>query len=172
MSDMLVKLYALPELAPSLAKVREIGIEIRQGAPPERSIISSWVKHYFQESWTAACEVALLRHPVSCYIAVKRDPTHVPSQDPYDAPSEVLLGFACFDADVKGMFGPMGVREDHRCRGIGTALLLTCLHAMRAERYAYVVIGWAGPTEFYAKTVGATEIDGSEPGIFRGRLTG
>jgi GNAT superfamily N-acetyltransferase len=170
MSDMLVKMYTLPELAPSLDRVRQLGIEIRQAAPPERSIISGWVSDHFEESWAVACDVALLRHPVSCYLAVKQDATHVPSQDPYDVPSEVLLGFACFDVDVKGMFGPMGVREDQRCRGIGTALLLACLHAMRAERYAYAVIGWAGPTEFHAKTVGATEINGSEPGIFRGRL--
>ncbi len=38
--------------------------------------------------------------------------------------------------------------------------------------YAYAVIGWAGPTEFYEKTVGATIIEGSEPGIFRGPLKG
>jgi hypothetical protein len=43
---------------------------------------------------------------------------------------------------------------------------------MKAEGYAYAVIGWAGPQEFYARLVGATVIEGSEPGIYRGPLTG
>jgi predicted N-acetyltransferase YhbS len=95
----------------------------------------------------------------------------VPAGNPYDLPPEVLLGFACYDVASKGMFGPIGVREDYWRRGIGKALLLTCLHAMAMEGYAYAVIGSAGPAEFYAKTVGATVIAGSEPGISRGRLT-
>ena len=70
------------------------------------------------------------------------------------------------------MFGPAGVREDYRGRAIGKALLLTTLHAMAAQRYAYAVIGWAGPVEFYMKTVGAILIEGSEPSIFRGLLQG
>lgn len=172
MPDMLVKLYTLPDPTPHLARLRETGVEIRQGAPPEQRVVSKWVGHHFEESWAAGCEVALLRLPVSCYIAVEMSPGNRSGDDPYALPPEVLLGFACYDVDVKGMFGPMGVRDDHRGRGIGTALLLTCLHAMKAERYAYAIIGWVGPTEFYANTVGATIIEGSEPGIFRGPLIG
>jgi len=63
------------------------------------------------------------------------------------------------------------VREDYRGRGIGKALLLTCLHAMFKQGYAYAAIGQVGPTEFYRKAVGATIIEDSEPGIVRGRLT-
>jgi hypothetical protein len=47
---------------------------------------------------------------------------------------------------------------------------LACLQAMRAEGYAYAIIGGVGPAEFYAKTVGAVEIEGSTPGIYRGQL--
>jgi hypothetical protein len=43
---------------------------------------------------------------------------------------------------------------------------------MRAETYAYAIIGWAGPVEWYARTVGATVIPDSEPGIFHGGLEG
>jgi len=68
------------------------------------------------------------------------------------------------------MFGPEGVCVERRKQGIGTALLLACLNAMKSDRYAYAVIGWAGAEEFYAKTVGATVIDGSEPGIYTGTL--
>jgi hypothetical protein len=36
--------------------------------------------------------------------------------------------------------------------------------------YAYAIIGGAGPVDFYQKTVGAIEIEGSVPGIYRDRL--
>jgi predicted N-acetyltransferase YhbS len=83
-----------------------------------------------------------------------------------------LVGFGCYNATRKGMFGPEGVKPDHRGQHIGEALLLGCLHAMVHEGYAYAVIGWAGPKEFYAKAVGATLIEGSEPGVYRGKLVG
>ena len=169
MPDMLVKLYALPEITPLLAELRQSGISIRQALPTEKYIVSAWVGQHFSASWAVASEVATERKPGSCYIAVERASSHTPTH-PYDLPSETLLGFACFDTDIKGMFGPVGVREDYRGRGIGKALLLASLHAMAAEKYAYAIIGWVGPIQFYAETVGATVIEGSEPGIFQGNL--
>jgi len=44
------------------------------------------------------------------------------------------------------------------------ALLLSCLHAMRDNGYAYAIIAGVGPAEYYSKTVGATLIEGSSPG--------
>jgi predicted N-acetyltransferase YhbS len=64
----------------------------------------------------------------------------------------------------------MGVAGQTQGRGIGTALLLSCLHTMATLGYAYAIIGGVGPTEFYRKVVGAIEIAGSSPGIYRDRL--
>ncbi len=162
MPDMLVKLYTLPELAPLTAQLKAAKIEIRRAGPWEKHLIASWVQSHFGGGWAAACEVALEQRPVGCFIAVE--------QDLAPAPTELLLAFACYDVASRGMFGPTGVQEAYRRRGIGTALLLACLHAMFAEGYAYAIIGQVGPAEFYAKTVGATLIDGSEPGVARRRL--
>ena len=38
---------------------------------------------------------------------------------------------------------------------------------MHAHGYAYAIIGGVGPTEFYNKTVGATVIEESTPGVYR-----
>lgn len=170
MADMLVKLYDLPDLAPVIAEQKTRGVGIRQAHPDEKHQIAEWVRQHIHPNWGKGCEVALEHRPPSCYIAFEKEPAHVPTADPYNLPSEILLGFAVYDTVAKGMFGPIGVREDRQDLGIGTALLLTCLHAMAAERYAYAVIGWAGPVEWYARTVGATIIEGSEPGIFHGSL--
>jgi GNAT superfamily N-acetyltransferase len=171
MADMLVKLYVLPDVAPLIAQLMTEGIEVRRAAPSEKRIVANWVRAHFSETWAAECEAAMEQRPVCCYIAVEKSRTQATGDSPYSLPAEMLVGFACFDATAKGMFGPTGVQEDYRGRGIGKALLLACLHAMAAQRYAYAVIGWAGPTEFYSKAVGATIIEGSEPGIYRGPLT-
>src|SRR5712691_7465086 len=104
--------------------------------------------------------------PISCFMAVETIRTSAPTQGSYDLPPERLLGFACYNVASKGMFGAMGVDEAYRRQGLGTALLLACLHAMQDEGYAYAIIGWAGSVDFYARAVGATVIPDSEPGIF------
>ena len=171
MTDMLVKLYVLPEVAHHLTTLYQKGIEIQRPHPTERYVLSKWVRRHFKDSsWAAGCEVALQNKPVSCYIAVEKSQSHVLRKSPYDLPDEVLVGFACFDVASKGMFGPLGVHENYRKQGIGTALLLACLHAMKEEGYAYAVIGWVASEDFYAHTVGATVIPDSEPGIYHGKL--
>ncbi len=167
MADMLVKLYALPKVALVLPHLKDANIEIRQGHPSEKRVISDWTQRHFKESWAVGCEVGLDQRPVTCYIAIQKTESKASVTNSYDLSPDLLLGFACYDVASKGMFGPIGVRKDYRGQGIGKALLLICLHAMFMHGYAYAVIGWAGSTEFYAKTVGATIIEDSEPGIFR-----
>lgn len=159
MPDMLVKLYELPELAPVLGKLEEQGIVIRRGLPPEKHVAAEWVEGKFQRHWRSELEAAYSRLPVSCFIA----------QTVGDGKTE-MVGFACYEATAKGFFGPTGVDPDQRGKGIGTGLLLAALHAMRAEGYAYAVIGGAGPTAFYEKEVGAIPIPDSVPGIYRNML--
>jgi len=170
MADMLVKLYDLPPAAPAFAELAGRGLEVRRAWPTEKRVVADWVRHHFNDGLAAHCEAALENRPATCFIATKKNQPISPPANPYDLPPELLLGFACYDAAFRGMFGPVGVREDMRGAGIGTALLLGCLHSMAAEQYAYAVIGWAGPPDFYIKAVGATTIAGSEPGIYRGRL--
>ncbi|MCL5997625.1 MAG: GNAT family N-acetyltransferase [Chloroflexi bacterium] len=155
MPDMLVKLYCLPKWEPLREHLNAQGIDIRRAIPPEKHHVVKWVREHFGEGWASEADVAFTNHPGSCYIAVCE---------------KKILGFACYDATCKNFFGPTGVSEAERGRGIGKALLLACMDAMAAEGYGYAIIGAAGPTDFYAKSVGATPIDGSEPGIYRGML--
>jgi GNAT superfamily N-acetyltransferase len=153
--DLLVKLYDLPELDPVLTAQKDQGIEIRRGIPPEKHVIVNWVRDNCNMRYASECEMAFSHHPVSCYIVVDNGQ---------------LVGFACYEATCKDFFGPMEVLSSAQGRGVGKALLLACLYDMAAQGYAYAIIGRAGPFEFYRKTVGAIIIEGSEPGIYRGRL--
>jgi GNAT superfamily N-acetyltransferase len=170
MADLLVRLYALPDAAPALARVRSQGIEIRRACAYEKDAVAAWVRRHFSARLAAEADAAMVSRPVTCFLAVTKDTSRAIGPAPYDLAAEPALGFACYDVTARGLFGPAGVRADRRGAGIGTALLLASLHAMAAEGYAYAVIGWAGPVAFYARAVGATLIEGSEPGIYRGPL--
>ncbi len=155
MPDMLVKLYTLPNLEPVIAQQRAAGVEIRRALPPEKHVVVEWVRREFGDIWASETDVSFARQPVGCFIAVE---------------GQQMLGFACYEATCKDYFGPTGVSEAARGRGIGAALLLAALHALRAEGYAYAIIGAVGPAEFYSKVVGATLIADSTPGILGGML--
>jgi GNAT superfamily N-acetyltransferase len=171
MADMLVKLYNLPDAHQLLTDLATSRIEIRRALPAEKRQIAEWVRKNFWEPWGSECEAAMENRPVTTFIAVEKNKSEDNTHNPYDQLPEILLGFASYNAVARGMFGPMGVRHDRRGSGIGKALLLACLHSMWSEGYAYAVIGWVGPEQFYEKTVGAVVIQGSEPGPFRGPLS-
>jgi GNAT superfamily N-acetyltransferase len=157
MTDMLVKLYDLPDQLPAFPNLESQGIRIRKPMASEKSPIVEWVREEFGMVWGDEVDVSFSRTPVSTYIA---------QQD------RNLLGFACYDTSALGYFGPTGVLESFQGRGIGNALLLACLLEMRMKGYGYAIIGWIGPQEFYEKTVGAIVIPDSTPGIWRDFLYG
>ncbi len=86
--------------------------------------------------------------------------------------SACFAGFACYEVSCRAFFGPTGVIAEARGRGVGRALLLHAMHGLREPGYAYGIIGQAGPTEFYKKTLGGIEIEGSSPGIYPGQSIG
>ncbi len=153
MPDMLVRLYALPEKRTSRLAA---GISIRRAMAPERRRVLSWIEEHFGAGWAGEAEAAFSSTPTRIHIALDQ---------------ERLVGFACHDVTALCFFGPTGVEGIMRGRGIGEALLIETLLAMRAAGYAYAIIGGAGPTEFYARTVGAVEIPDSTPGIYAGMLS-
>jgi GNAT superfamily N-acetyltransferase len=153
--DMLVKLYDLPPSAAVFARLRDSGVTIRRALAPEKHKVLAWVREHFSEGWVSETEVAFARQPVACFIAVK---------------AGRIAGFACHDATCRNFFGPTGVAPDARQGGVGTGLLFACLEAMREQGFGYAIIGGVGPAAYYAKTVGAVPIEGSEPGVYRGLL--
>jgi predicted N-acetyltransferase YhbS len=150
MADMLVKLYDI-DYTPNAA-LREQGIVIKKAFPGDKAAILDFVRENFPGSpaWVHECEYALSQNPPACHIAVL---------------NKQVVGFACYDASAKGFFGPTGVREDYRMKGIGRELLLRSLWSMRESGYAYAIIGWAAPTaaKFYKESAGAVEIPDSPP---------
>ncbi len=150
--DMLIRLFTLPT---SPSRPLPDGITLRKPIGPEHDLLIAWIAEPFGPGWASEARVALANRPMSAYIALR-------DQD--------LLGFCCYDATARGFVGPIGVAEEARGTGIGAALLLACLHDMRTMGYGYAIAGAVGAPEFFRRVAGATEIEGSTPGIYRGML--
>ena len=150
--DMLIKLYALPTAAlHPLAG----GVSVRKPIGAEHGLLLDWVIGHFGSGWASEARVALANRPASLYMATQ---------------SGAPIGFACYDATARGLFGPIGVAPAARRGGVGQALLLACLHDMQAAGYTYAVAGLVGPKDFFRRVAGAVEIEGSEPGLYRDML--
>ena len=148
--DMLVKLYEVQDCPELMEKLKAEGVLIKKAMTPDLTKITTWVRDTFGQGWADECTAGILNN--GCWIAVK---------------DKKVIGFACHDATLPDFFGPTGVQEEMRGRGIGKALLIRCMISMKEKGYAYAIIGSAGPKDFYKKAVGATGIEGSIPGAYR-----
>ncbi|UYN99158.1 MAG: GNAT family N-acetyltransferase [Devosia sp.] len=152
--DLLVNLYSrrMDDLA---ARATGVAATIRVALPPEQHIIKDWVRRHFSDYWVSEVAAAMAHQPPGCLIAVV---------------DGALVGFACYDATARGFFGPTGVSEDQRGKGIGLALFHATLMAMKAQGYAYAVVGSAGPVDFYVSAAGALPIPSDNEDIYQGLL--
>ncbi|MFC6151412.1 MULTISPECIES: GNAT family N-acetyltransferase [Mumia] len=123
---------------------------VRRAAPPdlpmrrltveEAPAFEAWMRSTWGDTWAAEAGAALQRDPVSCFV----------SEEDGD-----YLGFAAYDTNRAGWFGPMGSSPESRGRGVGAALLRACLTDYLDAGRTTCEIAWVGPVDFYARTVGA-----------------
>ena len=148
---MLVNLLRLPPVDSALEEVRGRGLLVRRARPWELSRVREFVGENFSRAWADEVAVGLVRQPVTVFVALREGR---------------LVGFAAYECTRKDFFGPAGVVEAERGRGLGRALLLAALRGLRELGYAYAVVGGVGPAEFYERSVGARLIPDSSPGVY------
>ncbi|MFO7496847.1 MAG: hypothetical protein R6X05_14575 [Desulfobacterales bacterium] len=115
MTDMLVKLYALPPLAPLAAALARNAVVMRRPLAYEKHLVTTWFGGLFGAGWASECETAFSRLPVACFIATQEDR---------------IAGAACYDCTCRNFFGPIGVAPTWRGRRIGggPAAILSARH--------------------------------------------
>ena len=150
MPDLLVNLLKLSTLQPILDELSISGITVRRAQPFEITPIRQFIEANFSVAWADEISVGFANKPVTVYIATR---------------DGGVIGFAGYECTRKAFFGPTGVAERERGRGVGKVLLIAALWGLRELGYVYGVIGHAGPLEFYKEAVGAVVISGSDPGI-------
>jgi GNAT superfamily N-acetyltransferase len=151
MPDLLVNLLKLPALEETGAQ----DFTVRRAQPFELTPVTTFIAVNFSRHWADEITVGFARQPISVYVATMQ---------------HELVGFAAYECTRRGFFGPTGVIQEAQGQGIGKALLLASLWALRELGYVYGIIGAAGPVRFYQKTVGAIIIPDSEPGIYTDAL--
>ncbi len=162
MPDLLCPLVDLPPIRPVLEQLEKESIFIRRANSYELTKVREFVEKHFTTTWADETTVAFSRLPITCFIATK---------------DKEVIGFADYECTRRGYFGPTGVDDSFRGKGVGKALLLAALYGLQELGYTYGVIGGAGPVDFYKKTVGAIEIPfdegrgiyhlDKEPGLYR-----
>ena len=155
MTDMLVKLYDVPDHYETVNHIKRMGMDIRRPLAPERSLVLDWIHKNFIPAWVDEAAVAFARNPISCFIAVHENQ---------------IRGFACYDVTAKGFFGPTGVQQTHRDIGIGRALMVHTFKAMQEAGYGYAILGHVSTVDYYQRHAHATIIENSSPGIYAGML--
>jgi GNAT superfamily N-acetyltransferase len=151
MPDMLVNLLRLPALEVQVHELGEQGVNMRRAQPFETTPVRLFIEENFSVAWADEISIGFANKPVSIYIATR---------------AGRVIGFAGYECTRKTFFGPTGVVESERGRGIGKALLIAALWGLRELGYVYGIIGGVGPMEFYREAVGAFVIPDSEPGIY------
>ena len=103
MTDLLVKLYELPDsdASPALSVGKEVSV--RRAMASEKRQVVAWVQQLFGDGWAAECEVSFSRMPIACMVAVVEGRP---------------AGFACHDCTCRNFFGPIGVDPAFRHKGI------------------------------------------------------
>jgi GNAT superfamily N-acetyltransferase len=151
MPDLLVNLLKLPAVEPLSAELQKAGINVRRAQPFEIAPVREFIEKNFSIAWADEVSVGFANKPVTVYLATR---------------DSRVIGFAGYECTRKAFFGPTGVAENERGRGIGKALLIASLWGLRELGYVYGIIGRAGPVEFYQEAIGAIVIPDSEPGIY------
>ena len=139
-SDLLVDLYQ------QNFKVAKSDYKIKRVLSTDGDQMIKFIMERFSPRWASEVKSALYKPNPSCYIATS---------------GQEIIGFACYDATAKGFFGPMGVDEKYRRKGIGASLIIHCLEAMYFDGYAYAIIGGVSERTqpFYYNVCKATPIE-------------
>lgn len=151
MPDMLVPLYSLPPRELGDGKQFDGNIVIRRANTFELTKVTAFIRQHFSQGWADETAAAFARQPISCFLALD---------------DRNIVGFATYESTRRAFFGPTGVAISHRGLGLGKALLIASMWGLADLGYGYGIIGGAGPVEFYQKTVGASVIPDSKPGIY------
>lgn len=136
MADLICPLYDTPKHQNLLDELVRDGITIRSARAWENAPLSEFIHRHFGQRWADETARAFMSTPITVIIALHE---------------KAIVGFAAYEVTARTYFGPTGVDEAYRNRGIGKALLYEALDGLKNLGYVYGIIGSPGPIDFYTK---------------------
>ena len=121
-------------------RLSEAGVSVRHLTAHDLPRFSAWAEEQWGPEWAWEATRALRLDGAGCYVATRGD---------------AFVAFAAYGCARPSWFGPMGTVRSERKQGLGAVLLRRCLADARAGGMSHYLIAWAGPQEFYRRTVGA-----------------
>jgi GNAT superfamily N-acetyltransferase len=125
---------------PVVTGPRPGGVEIRRLTAAEAPDFQRWMHMTWGAEWAREVQLTLARDPISCHVARENGD---------------YIGFAGYDTNRLGWFGPMGTSVAARGRGVGATLLRCCLGDYLDRGEVECQVAWVGPQDFYRMAVGA-----------------
>lgn len=118
---------------------------IKRAEQEDETAVMKFVEENFGGSWTESILNGFRQKEIPIFLAWE---------------GTKLIGFSSYDVyrSQKGIYGPMGVLKTERNNRVGSHLLHEALQDMKEKNYAYIVLGEAGPIEYYEKECGAVII--------------
>ena len=116
------------------------GITFKTGWQIATTDLLSWVERKFSPFWSNEVEFALKRDSPSVFVASNE--------------TGELLGFATINGLAPGRFGPAGVSDSQRGKGIGTVLLYDAFQALKDQGFPKAVVHWTDHLFFYTQVPG------------------
>jgi len=117
--------------------LKDEGIIIKAAAKEDEDRVSKWVHETFWPPWDYETTLAFEGDEAGVWIAEDSDKN--------------LLGFSVYGGLEPTWFGPIGVVETARRRGIGSILLYRCVESMRSLGKRYISIPWTSNLFFYSQ---------------------
>lgn len=136
--DMLLNLtdYGSPEISYK---------NIRKATKNDEEGLKSFIDEEFSGRWNESIKKGLSKDEPPIFVAL-------------DSTGNIV-GFAAYNVTKgNGYLGPMGVSIRRRSEGIGESLLHQTLDEMKLKGYKEIIIGGAGPIEFYERSCAAKVI--------------
>src|SRR5260370_14709062 len=130
MPDLLVNLLKLP----SLEQLKDEDVNIRRAQPFETPPVREFIEANFSVAWADEDSVGFANKPVTVVIATRHGRA---------------IGFAGYECTRKAFFGPTGVVESERARGLRMPLLVASLWGLLQLGYVYRIICGLGPLDYY-----------------------
>jgi len=115
----------------------------RKARLEEKGELVSWVRDVFSPFWAYEVSCGLRKSGTSVWLAEHEGE---------------IVGFAAYSVLEPDWFGPIGVDQKERGKGIGTVLLYKALNSLRLDGHRLVTIPWTELLFFYSQLPGIIAI--------------
>jgi GNAT superfamily N-acetyltransferase len=140
-----LKEFFYPRRVARLKKsLKSKGITTRLATRADREQLVEWVGAHFSPFWKNETEHGLARSEPIVAIAKGKNNN--------------VLGFATCNGVAPGRFGPAGVDEHGRGKGIGTVLLFDAFDAMKRARQKRATVHWTDHLFYYTQVPGLSGV--------------